>query len=527
MRWREVRGPVGRLPTGSRNAITDVPGVRVGHSQAASGQRTGVTVVEPPTLPAPAGAAVVNGIGELTGKLEIDERGELTTPVYLCGTHALGVVYQAAVLASGRGPTTRSSPWSASATTATWPTRAWSRSVTWTRRSRRSIRSSTRAASARAPAWPASTTPAASAPPRAGSASTTSASCCCATSATAPTSTRPASSSSRRRHRRRARAPASPSARPTRRCRRSSCAASRSGRCWGWRASAPMAPTAPGRSAWRFRPRATRICPRGASIPTSPPPTSPRTRRSTTAWWPRSRRDGSTGRCRTPSRSSATSLDRGCFVGMARLVLILTTLAMLVAATSAQATYPGRNGGIAYTVSAGSGEGSPITSSGGLAFRRTSGDRGASERVLVRCASTDDVPDADCPVTSFSSPTFSPTGKLIAFDAGPRIGLIAASGGAVTLLPGATSDDGDPTFTPDGKRIVFTGANDHGTTDLYVRAIDGTGGARLLLQDAAQPAVSVRGVLAYVRSGNVYLRVPKKGKRRWVTSGIFPDWSPD
>jgi D-aminopeptidase len=104
MRWREVRGPVGRLPTGSRNAITDVPGVRVGHSQAASGQRTGVTVIEPPTLPAPAGAAVVNGIGELTGKLEIDERGELTTPVYLCGTHALGVVYQAAVLASGRGP---------------------------------------------------------------------------------------------------------------------------------------------------------------------------------------------------------------------------------------------------------------------------------------------------------------------------------------------------------------------------------------------------------------------------------------
>jgi D-aminopeptidase len=104
MRWREVRGPVGRLPTGSRNAITDVPGVRVGHSQAASGQRTGVTVVEPPTLPAPAGVAVVNGIGELTGKLEIDERGELTTPVYLCGTHAVGVVYQAAVLASGRGP---------------------------------------------------------------------------------------------------------------------------------------------------------------------------------------------------------------------------------------------------------------------------------------------------------------------------------------------------------------------------------------------------------------------------------------
>jgi D-aminopeptidase len=104
MRWRELRGPVGRMATGSRNAITDVPGVRVGHAQAASGQRTGVTVIEPPALPARAGAAVINGVGELTAKLEIDERGIVETPVYLCGSHAVGTVLQAAVLASGRGP---------------------------------------------------------------------------------------------------------------------------------------------------------------------------------------------------------------------------------------------------------------------------------------------------------------------------------------------------------------------------------------------------------------------------------------
>jgi len=104
MRWRDLAGPVGRLPTGARNTITDVPGVRVGHAQAASGQRTGVTVVEPPALPARAGVAVVNGVGELTAKLEIDERGAIETPVYLCGSHAVGTVLQAAVLASGRGP---------------------------------------------------------------------------------------------------------------------------------------------------------------------------------------------------------------------------------------------------------------------------------------------------------------------------------------------------------------------------------------------------------------------------------------
>jgi D-aminopeptidase len=103
-RWRDLAGPVGRIEPGARNAITDVPGVRVGHAQASSGEPTGVTVVAPPEVPSPAGTAVVNGTGELTAKIEIDERGVMPTPVYLCGTHAVGTVYQAAVLASGHGP---------------------------------------------------------------------------------------------------------------------------------------------------------------------------------------------------------------------------------------------------------------------------------------------------------------------------------------------------------------------------------------------------------------------------------------
>ena len=103
-RWRDLAGPVGVMVPGERNAITDVAGLRVGHAQAESGERTGVTVVAPPSVPAPAGVAVVNGVGELTAKLEIDETGVMQTPVYLCGTHALGTVHQAAIVASGRGP---------------------------------------------------------------------------------------------------------------------------------------------------------------------------------------------------------------------------------------------------------------------------------------------------------------------------------------------------------------------------------------------------------------------------------------
>jgi D-aminopeptidase len=103
-RWRDVARVIGVLEPGPRNAITDVPGVQVGHAQASSGERTGVTVVAPRAVPVPAGVATVNGYGELTGKLEIEERGDMETPVYLCGTHAVGAVMQAAVLASGRGP---------------------------------------------------------------------------------------------------------------------------------------------------------------------------------------------------------------------------------------------------------------------------------------------------------------------------------------------------------------------------------------------------------------------------------------
>lgn len=103
-RWRDLVGPVGLLEPGARNAITDVPGVQVGHAQAASGQATGVTVIRPPRVPLRAGTATINGVGELTGNLEIDARGVMETPVYLCGSHAVGQVLQAAVLHSGRGP---------------------------------------------------------------------------------------------------------------------------------------------------------------------------------------------------------------------------------------------------------------------------------------------------------------------------------------------------------------------------------------------------------------------------------------
>jgi WD40 repeat protein len=205
------------------------------------------------------------------------------------------------------------------------------------------------------------------------------------------------------------------------------------------------------------------------------------------------------------------------------LALLATTVAVLVAASPASATYPGRNGALFYSATTSSGDASPLIETDGILAQRS---RFADPRVIVRCERTDGTQSGgDCTSTGFGSLGFSPNGRLIAFDAGERIGLIAAAGGPVTLLAGVTGDDGDPAFTRDGKHIVFTGTNDHGTTDIYTRRIDGRGTAHLLVEDARQPAVSVRGVLAYVSGNKVYLQ--RHDGQRLVTSGVSPDWSPD
>ena len=98
---------IGELDAGPRNTITDVAGVLVGQATIRRDEpavaRTGVTAVLPKAVaellehPVPAGTAVLNGAGELTGSIQIREWGILETPVYLTSTHAVGRVMDAAV----------------------------------------------------------------------------------------------------------------------------------------------------------------------------------------------------------------------------------------------------------------------------------------------------------------------------------------------------------------------------------------------------------------------------------------------
>ena len=101
MRVRELGIAIGDLEPGRLDAITDVAGVRVGHSTIIEGDdvRTGVTVLLP-REPCFAGAHRLNGNGELTGLEWIRESGVLTTPIGLTNTHSVGVVRDALVEAA-------------------------------------------------------------------------------------------------------------------------------------------------------------------------------------------------------------------------------------------------------------------------------------------------------------------------------------------------------------------------------------------------------------------------------------------
>ncbi len=120
-RARELGIVLGALATGERNAITDVPGVRVGHTTLVEGDsvRTGVTVVLPGEEPLFAGAHRLNGNGELTGLEWVRESGMLTTPVGLTNTHSVGVVRDALV-AAARAASRPSGAWSLPVVGETW-----------------------------------------------------------------------------------------------------------------------------------------------------------------------------------------------------------------------------------------------------------------------------------------------------------------------------------------------------------------------------------------------------------------------
>jgi D-aminopeptidase len=127
MRARDHGIVLGRLEPGPLNAITDVAGVRVGHTTLIRGEgprvvgqgpvRTGVTVVVPHDgdafiEPVFAGCHRLNGNGELTGLEWVRESGLLTSPIAITNTHSVGVVHDALLVHAVRAHGPHADFWS-------------------------------------------------------------------------------------------------------------------------------------------------------------------------------------------------------------------------------------------------------------------------------------------------------------------------------------------------------------------------------------------------------------------------------
>ena len=111
-RLRDLGIAIGDYPTGRYNAITDVPGVQVGHSTIIRGGgrlvagkgpvRTGVTAILPNRGNIfhdrmIASGFVLNGAGEVSGLTQLMEWGLLETPILLTNTLSVGTVSEATV----------------------------------------------------------------------------------------------------------------------------------------------------------------------------------------------------------------------------------------------------------------------------------------------------------------------------------------------------------------------------------------------------------------------------------------------
>ena len=106
---RDLGVKIGKLPTGEKNCITDVGSVRVGHvtlkEDGSRGEviRTGVTAILPHggnlfRQKVSAASFVINGFGKTTGLVQLDELGQIESPIMLTNTFGVPAVTEGTLL---------------------------------------------------------------------------------------------------------------------------------------------------------------------------------------------------------------------------------------------------------------------------------------------------------------------------------------------------------------------------------------------------------------------------------------------
>lgn len=209
-----------------------------------------------------------------------------------------------------------------------------------------------------------------------------------------------------------------------------------------------------------------------------------------------------------------------------RLIGAASSLALLAAAlwpVPGEASFPGRNGLIAYGVLGELDGCDPATTCTGSYLESVYPRRPSSRRRLT----------CNSPMCSASSPAWSRLGGRLAFSGDRGIFVSDPEGSRRKRV---TARGSNPAWSPDGRHLVFQGDSTPrrkgvAKIDLFIKPF-GLGTRRLTYRGGDSATWSSRGRIAFVRrnrdfEGSVYLLRRKGGGARRLRSGEHPDWSPD
>ncbi len=214
--------------------------------------------------------------------------------------------------------------------------------------------------------------------------------------------------------------------------------------------------------------------------------------------------------------------ERRVYAHPVRLPALLGTLALIcfaaVMAGPAGASFPGRNGSIAFTGLCGH-----------ASCIKTVAPSGTGEKTVKRTSGADHA-------------HYSPNGKMLVFDRDPGAGCcqiytVHADGTHLRRITHGF-DDEDPAWSPDGKQIVFSRSPKSGPAELFVVDANGKHLHRLTkgAVGGSEPDWSTKGLIAFQgagQSGNDIFVIKSNGKgEKDLTKGTpagcgAPSWSPD
>jgi TolB protein len=210
---------------------------------------------------------------------------------------------------------------------------------------------------------------------------------------------------------------------------------------------------------------------------------------------------------------------------IATVVAVACAVALLAISQKAEATFPGKNGRIAYQ------------DNSSLVIYTINPNGSAKTRVTGPC---------NYP----SLPDYSPTGKKIVYTScegtlGKDLGIstINVGGGGkfrVTHVTHNNTDEEEPSYSPDGKKLVYTGWDGH-DTEIYMINSDGTGKIQLTHNKTEDlgPSYSPDGkqivfsstVRTPLHPSEIYtMNVHGKNRVRLThnnTEDYYPDYSPN